>query len=851
MVHPRRRCGSGVERISLPGGLALAMRREEGEGLAAVRVFIRGGSIAEWPVGGRGLAHLLEHVAATRAAEEMDRRGDAAILRAFTTREHTGFAWHALPEDCAPSLRHLFDALDDLASTPARLAAILQAQRQVVLEEISLFLEQRVSWFQQCFLEEAFDVHPIRYPISGQAPLVARVAPEELADYLRRIYVAPNITVALAGEIDPDAIADTLADCAARLPAGPAFALGPEAMEPARRGPRSFEVLADGPEAWTLVGFPTEGSRGADRFAFEALAREVNERRDGLRRELEASGLARDLSARNAETAFGAGCFSLLARHAPERRAEVEARLLAWIDGVARGETAVFAVPIPEEDGRTLDERAARLGEPDLPEGGLLDPRRIAEAVSRRARPERMTTGTLGPPAPARTAGRAQRPMAERETVLPNGVRLLVLPTTNPQVCAQVLAFGGLLFEPAEAGGLDSLLSGLLPASLPEDLAAGLKSCQGMGARFLPFSDESFTGLSFLLDSGDPLPGLRLLAAMALRPDFREEELEKQRRDTLAWLAEPRLTWSVEALRQLRRFLYPGHPYGRDEEGTPASLARLSLRDIAACHRRLFVGGGLAVVVAGAMDADRVFDELGSLFAAAPSGPRPVPAACGSPEPRIDGASVPWRRRHGGLALGFSGVPWEAETWAAVELIRTLLAGPRSNLVTGRLLRAVRDRGAAYQVQILDQTGCGEGYLGILAACGPDKQAPLAGLIDAELERLRDGAVPEPELDRCRRQAVLQRRLDADSPRLQSYTAGRHLLLAGESGSWRRAIEDLRAVSAGDIAAAAGRFLRKDAQGTVLLRPWNTAGRDDIEPALRAAAGAPAPVGPAVVTGAP
>jgi predicted Zn-dependent peptidase len=302
----------------------------------------------------------------------------------------------------------------------------------------------------------------------------------------------------------------------------------------------------------------------------------------------------------------------------------------------------------------------------------------------------------------------------------------------------------------------------------------------------------------------------------------------------------------VEALRRLRRLLYPGHPYGRDEEGSPASLAGLTLRDVEARHRRLFTGGGLAVVVAGAMDADRVFGELRDLFAEAPPGSQPVPAACASPEPGIDiptGTTLAsWQRRHGGVALGFSGIPWEAGTWATVELIKTLLVGPRSNSVTGRLLRAVRDRGAAYQVQVLDQTGCGEGYLGILAACDPDKQEPLASLIETELERLRDALVPEPELDRCRRLAVLQRRLDADSPRFQSYAAGRHLLLSGESGSWRRALEDLRAVSTGDLAAAAGRFLRESAQGTVFLRPF------DLETAFCLAA---AGTRPAAVTGAP
>jgi zinc protease len=829
--------GPGIEKWVFPGGLSLVTRRDEAEPLASVRVYVRGGSIAEWPAGGRGVAHLLEHVAATEAAGAMNRGGRAALLRAFTARDHTGFAWSVLPEDCAPSLALFFAAIDALRRDPERLERRLRSERGVVREEIALFQERGVPAFQQHFLEELFEVHPVRHPVCGRLPRVEAASGEELGDYLDRIYVAPHLTVALAGGFDTEEVVGAFAEIGGRIARGPVFALGPETAEPARSALRLFTAERDGlREAWTLLGFRTPGSPSADRAPLAALAGAIGENREaGLRHALLDSGLAREVDARSATTAFGVGYFEILARHRPEDTGAVAEALLAWLDGVKRDGPSLDGLDGAGTAWRTADAWAAALGESDLRTGdpreeatisARPDPGRIAAAVARSAGPDSLTLGQLLPCPPAGRLRRGPFRVEERTAVLPNGARLLVLPTGSPQAACHVMVRGGLLLEPAAGSGLSTLTASLLPESLGEEDARELRGWRNRtGSRILPFSDESFTGLTLLANGEDLLAGLPLLAGMALRPVFRPDEVERQLQATLKWLEHPARPWWREAQIGLRRVLYPRHPYGRLEEGTPDTLRALP-RDVEACHRRLFVPERMVVAVAGAVPAEAVLERLTGLFGDLTAGA----SGADLPEPEIPHGPAEERieliRPRAALGVGFSGIPFEPGTWAALEVLRTLLGGAEGSPITGRLPRAVRELGAAYQVQVLLQSGAGEGYLALLAEHAPASMERVLASLLGEIERVRQEGVPPEELETCRKLSAIAHRLTLGNARLLAYSAGRRALLAGTSGEHERSADALRSVPAGDVEAAAHRFFREEARGIVRLLPRSEAPGD-------------------------
>jgi zinc protease len=839
MTRLRERLGAGIERYRLSNGLSLLVRQDASVPLVALRCYVRGGSVAEWPRGGRGIAHLLEHVVATAVAEEMERAGDGALANAFTGRDYTCFHWSVLREDAASSLRHFFAGLRQ-ASDRAGLASGLEPQRQVVLEEIDLFRAKRVAAFQQDLVEQVFEVHPVRYPVCGHAPLLRQVAAGDLAEYLRRFYVGQNMRLVAVGDFESDEVVDAVEETCGGLDEGSRFDLDGEVREPPRPGIRRFAIeAADVEDGYTQIGLRAAGAGSLDALAFELLAQEVNSRRGALRQALLAADLAFDVGARHLQSVFGAGCFSLLAHHPPEREEAVAAALQSWLVDLAEARTPL-ALDAVEREGDalagepTFDGWAALLGHGDACTGdplavssrreGLcgIGEEEVRQAVARSLEAG-LTIGWLGPrsrPAPARrTTG--PEPFSAR---LASGLRLLVLPSPNPLAACQVLGIGGPLAEDGETNGVCSLMARLLPACLPSEEErrelAGYRTASG--ADFFAFCDESSFGVSLSVAERDLRAGLGLLASMVVRPAFTDELVEPERDGTAAWLRKMALQWQPDVQARLKRLLFAGHPYGMQEIGRPDSLARLVTADVAACHARVCVGGNLAVVVTGRVPPPETGERLAELFAAVPAGELAMAGSVKIAEPRgtrprVSAETHP--RGHGALALGFSGVAWEAESWWALEMLKSLLVGPQSDVVTGRLIKSLRAQGTAYSVSVVNQPGPGEGYFAVLAAFAPEREEQVIAVIERELERLREGAVAPRELDHCRKLYLLHHLRQYESPRQQAYNAGRFLLFSPPEGDWGRWTEQLLDLTLDDVVAVARRVFRGEARGLVVLRP--------------------------------
>lgn len=843
-MHRARHLHGGDKRV-YPGGMSLVVRRVPALPLVAVRCLVRGGSIAEWPHGGGGTAHLLEHVFATVAAERMHEQGLGALLNAQTCREFTAFNWSVLPEDLETSLACFLDTIDD---PEAALATTLSTQRRIVAEEIRLFEADAVHAFRQGFLEEAFERHPIRHPVCGYPRRLERAGVAELTAYAERVYCAPNLHLVAVGDLDPERLAGAVGRLAEGTRHGCRFHLDAAAGEPDGVRRRAFRMDPDQTRiAYTQLGVTTPGLGSPDALAFEVLARQVNTTDGcGLRHRLLGDGVADDLVAVATATPFGAGHFTLLARHAPGQGERVQAAMERWLERVADGDELAIA---HRDEGRraasshSLAGWAQLLGLGEVRAGDPLHyelhgerlaavtGEAISGTVSRHLAGGRLTVGRLEPGRAHRTDV-LHRPSGSRSLRLPNGARLLALPTPNPLASCQVLWRGGVLAETARTGGVASLMARLLPHALAAGAEEGLAAyARRAGAEVFAFGDPIFCGLSLTAPAGELLAGLELLAATALRPVYTSEVFERLRRRTAEWLAGSDPGWSQVALGHLRRALYPRHPFGRDEIGSPASLAALSLDDVVACHRRLAVGENTVVVVAGELDPGRFVDRLAELFDATPGvegGPFETPAVTPLGRPRRDVGDHD--RGYACLGVGYSGVAWERRRWHALELARTLLVGPENDAVTGRLVRAVRASGSSYGLRCHHEAAPGEGYLAITAACAPGSEEGVVALIEAEIERLRTGEIEPAELAHWRKLHRLSRALTYESSRNLAYAAGRCAFLSGEIRAWEHLDEGLESIRVEEVAGAASRHLVPAAEAIAIRRPASPAGGVSTRP---------------------
>ena len=151
-----------------------------------------------------GVSHFIEHLlfkgtrsyTAQEIAEIFD--GLGGELNAATSREHT-VVYARVPA------HHLEDALDvmaDMVFSPT--FADVDSEREVVLEEIAMVEDTPQELVHDLISEAVFGAHPLGRPVIGRAGVISSVARRSLAAYHRAAYVAGNVVLAAAGNLDHD-----------------------------------------------------------------------------------------------------------------------------------------------------------------------------------------------------------------------------------------------------------------------------------------------------------------------------------------------------------------------------------------------------------------------------------------------------------------------------------------------------------------------------------------------------------------------------------------------------------------------------------------------------------------------
>ncbi len=153
-----------------------------------------------------GVSHLLEHLLfkgtrsydAQQIAEIFDEMGGE--LNAATSREHT-VLYARVPD------HHLEDALDVMADMVfAPTFSDLDAEREVVLEEIAMVEDAPQDLVHDLICEAVFAGHPLGRPVIGTAEVISSIGRRAIASYHRNAYVAGNIVLAAVGHLEHDRV---------------------------------------------------------------------------------------------------------------------------------------------------------------------------------------------------------------------------------------------------------------------------------------------------------------------------------------------------------------------------------------------------------------------------------------------------------------------------------------------------------------------------------------------------------------------------------------------------------------------------------------------------------------------
>ncbi len=155
-----------------------------------------------------GISHLLEHMlfrgSERYGSEEIDQIFDAmgAELNAGTDKEATSVYSRVLDRH----LERAFDVIADMVWRP--LMGELEAEREVVLEEIAMYEDDPQDRVFDVLGEAVFGAHPLGRAVIGRAEVVGSVTREQLRAFHATHYTPAEVVIAAAGSVDHDALVE-------------------------------------------------------------------------------------------------------------------------------------------------------------------------------------------------------------------------------------------------------------------------------------------------------------------------------------------------------------------------------------------------------------------------------------------------------------------------------------------------------------------------------------------------------------------------------------------------------------------------------------------------------------------
>jgi predicted Zn-dependent peptidase len=191
-----------IHRQVLPNGVVVITETMQHVRSVSVGIWVRNGSRREVP-SENGLAHFLEHMVfkgtARRTAEDIAREMDSVggMLDAFTSKEQICFNAKVLDEH----LPIAFDVLADLIQRPKFDSEDLKKERQVVLEEIKMDLDNPEYLLHDIFTRGFWPNHSLGRPILGTPETVRRFDREAIHRRFQSWFGPDHILVTAAGNI--------------------------------------------------------------------------------------------------------------------------------------------------------------------------------------------------------------------------------------------------------------------------------------------------------------------------------------------------------------------------------------------------------------------------------------------------------------------------------------------------------------------------------------------------------------------------------------------------------------------------------------------------------------------------
>ncbi|GGN90223.1 M16 family metallopeptidase [Saccharibacillus kuerlensis] len=191
-----------MEKYTLSSGLRVVAEHIPGSRSVSFGIWVKNGSRNEKEAD-NGISHFIEHMLfkgterhdARDIAEQFDAIG--GNVNAFTSKEYTSYYAKVLDEHLPIAMDILSDMFFNSKFDPEELAR----EKNVIFEEISMYLDDPDDLVHDLIVEAAYEGHALAMPILGTQEHLAAMASDDLRRYMNDHYTVDNTIVAIAGNL--------------------------------------------------------------------------------------------------------------------------------------------------------------------------------------------------------------------------------------------------------------------------------------------------------------------------------------------------------------------------------------------------------------------------------------------------------------------------------------------------------------------------------------------------------------------------------------------------------------------------------------------------------------------------
>ena len=191
-----------MEITKLSNGLDCIVIENTASEVVSIQVWIKCGSVYE-KEGEYGVSHFIEHLlfkgtrkhSVGEVAKVVESLG--GDLNAFTAKEYTCF-YVTLP---SIHFEKGLDTLKELVFFPTFEASEIEAEREVILEEIRRYQDIPGSVASDNYFDIHFKGHPYSRPILGYEDVIKNITRDSIIGYYKRFYTCSNSILVVCGNI--------------------------------------------------------------------------------------------------------------------------------------------------------------------------------------------------------------------------------------------------------------------------------------------------------------------------------------------------------------------------------------------------------------------------------------------------------------------------------------------------------------------------------------------------------------------------------------------------------------------------------------------------------------------------